>query len=376
MLIGQTLSHYRISAALGAGGMGEVYRATDTKLGRDVAIKVLPPEVAQDAERLGRFEREAHLLAALNHPNVAAIYGLEEADGQPFLVLELVEGEELRQRIERGAIPVDEALEIARQIAEGLEAAHDRGVVHRDLKPANVKLTPDGKVKVLDFGLARPVWSPDGRRLLYSSSQDAPTWNLSMRRADAAGEQERLATSDEIQESLAVSPDGQWLVYLAGAGARANLFKRSLDDSGDAGPVFPSRIQSFGASFSPDRRWLAYEESESGSNQIYVRPFPEGEGRWRVSTSSGQTPVWHENGEIFYWGSNAVHAVTVTARGDSLEVSKPTLLFQTGGETRLTPAFDVMPDGQHFLMLRSSWRHQISLILNWPRGLARLAAEN
>ncbi len=150
-MIGQTLSHYRITAALGAGGMGEVYRATDTKLGREVAIKVLPAEVAEDAERLARFEREAQLLAALNHPNVGAIYGLEEAEGKPFLVLELVEGEELQQRLERGAIPVDDAIEIARQIAEGLEAAHDKGVVHRDLKPANVKITPDGKVKVLDF---------------------------------------------------------------------------------------------------------------------------------------------------------------------------------------------------------------------------------
>jgi Tol biopolymer transport system component len=159
-LIGQTLSHYRISAALGAGGMGEVYRATDTKLGREVAIKVLPPEVAQDPERLARFEREAKLLAALNHPNIAAIYGLEEADGKPFLALELVEGEDLKERLARGAIPVDEALEIAEQIAEALEEAHGKGIVHRDLKPANVKLTPDGKVKVLDFGLAK-AWAGD-----------------------------------------------------------------------------------------------------------------------------------------------------------------------------------------------------------------------
>ena len=154
-LIGQTLSHYRITAALGAGGMGEVYRATDTNLGRDVAIKVLPPEVVQDPERLARFRREAHLLAALNHPNIAAIHGLEEADGKPFLVLELVEGEDLKERLQRGAIPVDESLGIAKQIAEALEEAHAKGIVHRDLKPANVKLTPDGKVKVLDFGLAK-----------------------------------------------------------------------------------------------------------------------------------------------------------------------------------------------------------------------------
>jgi Tol biopolymer transport system component len=159
-LIGQTLSHYRITAAIGAGGMGEVYRATDTALGRDVAIKVLPPEVAQDPERLARFEREAHLLASLNHPNIAAIYGLEEVGEKTFLALELVEGEDLKERLARGAIPLDEALEIAEQIAEALDEAHNKGIVHRDLKPANVKLTPDGKVKVLDFGLAK-AWGGD-----------------------------------------------------------------------------------------------------------------------------------------------------------------------------------------------------------------------
>ena len=159
-MIGQTVSHYRVTAALGAGGMGEVYRATDTALGREVAIKVLPPEVAQDHERLARFEREAKLLAALNHPNIAAIYGLEQADGKPFLALELVEGEDLRERLSRGAIPVEEALEIAKQIAEALGEAHAKGIVHRDLKPANVKVTPDGKVKVFDFGLAK-AWGGD-----------------------------------------------------------------------------------------------------------------------------------------------------------------------------------------------------------------------
>jgi Tol biopolymer transport system component len=175
-LIGQTLSHYRVTAALGAGGMGEVYRATDTKLGRDVAIKVLPPEVAGDAERLGRFQREAHLLASLNHPNIAAIHGLEEADGKPFLALELVEGEDLKERLAKGPIPVVEALEIAEQIAEALEEAHNKGIVHRDLKPANVKLTPDEKVKVLDFGLAK-AWSgedPDGSSPSAALSQ-SPT---------------------------------------------------------------------------------------------------------------------------------------------------------------------------------------------------------
>ncbi len=161
-LVGRTLSHYRITSAIGAGGMGEVYRATDTTLGRDVAIKVLPPEVAQDTERLGRFRREAQLLASLNHPNIAAIYGLEEAAGQLFIALELVEGEDLKERLARGAIPLDEALEIAAQIAEALEEAHNQGIIHRDLKPANVKLTPGGKVKVLDFGLAK-AWASESR---------------------------------------------------------------------------------------------------------------------------------------------------------------------------------------------------------------------
>src|ERR1700738_4500194 len=148
---GTHLGPYEILAPIGAGGMGEVYRARDTKLERDVAIKVLPQALAQDPERLARFEREAKVLAALNHPNIAQIYGLEER----ALIMELVEGPTLADRIVKGAILIDEALAIARQIAEALEAAHEKGIIHRDLKPANVKLTPEGKVKVLDFGLAK-----------------------------------------------------------------------------------------------------------------------------------------------------------------------------------------------------------------------------
>jgi serine/threonine protein kinase/Tol biopolymer transport system component len=154
-MIGKTLGHYQISSQLGKGGMGEVYQAKDHKLGRDVAIKVLPEEFARDADRVARFQREAKLLASLNHPNIAAIHGLEESAGTNFLVLELVEGETLADRIKRGPIPVEESLKLALQIAEALEAAHEKGVVHRDLKPANIKVTPDGKVKVLDFGLAK-----------------------------------------------------------------------------------------------------------------------------------------------------------------------------------------------------------------------------
>src|SRR5829696_8720075 len=154
---GTRLGSYEILAALGAGGMGEVYRARDTTLSRDVAIKVLPDQVAHDAERLARFTREAQTLASLNHPHIAAIYGLEESGGVRALVMELVDGEDLSQRIARGAIPVDEALAIAKQIAEALETAHDKGIVHRDLKPANIKITPDQRIKVLDFGIAKAI---------------------------------------------------------------------------------------------------------------------------------------------------------------------------------------------------------------------------
>jgi Tol biopolymer transport system component len=152
---GQSLGHYRVTAILGAGGMGEVYLALDENLGRNVAIKVLPEELATDAERLARLKREAQLLASLNHPNIAAIHGLEEEAGRPFLVLELVEGQNLAERLKRGPIALDEALRLALQVAEGLEAAHEKGIVHRDLKPANITLTPAGEVKVLDFGLAK-----------------------------------------------------------------------------------------------------------------------------------------------------------------------------------------------------------------------------
>ena len=154
-MIGRTLSHYEILDELGRGGMGEVYRARDTKLGREVAIKVLPEEFAEDEERLVRFEREARLLAQLNHKNVATLHGLEEHHGQKFLVMELVQGETLAERIARGPIPVSETLPLFLQIAEGLEAAHEKGIIHRDLKPANIKIAPDGAPKILDFGLAK-----------------------------------------------------------------------------------------------------------------------------------------------------------------------------------------------------------------------------
>jgi len=173
---GSRLGPYEIIASIGEGGMGQVYRARDMKLDRDVAVKILPEAFAHDADRLARFQREAKTLASLNHPHIAAIYGLEDSPassgqaGVRALVMELVEGEDLSQRIARGAIALDEALPIARQIAEALEAAHEQGIIHRDLKPANIKVRPDGTVKGLDFGLAKATDSPQAS----SSKPQAP----------------------------------------------------------------------------------------------------------------------------------------------------------------------------------------------------------
>jgi serine/threonine protein kinase/tetratricopeptide (TPR) repeat protein len=160
-LVGKVLGLYKIVSMLGAGGMGEVYQAHDSKLGRDVAIKVLPQPFVDEPERLARFQREARMLASLNHPNIATIHGLEQSEGVHYLVMELVPGQTLAERVCSGALKIEEALKVAAQIAEALEAAHEKGVIHRDLKPANVKVTPEGRVKVLDFGLAK-VFANDG----------------------------------------------------------------------------------------------------------------------------------------------------------------------------------------------------------------------
>jgi eukaryotic-like serine/threonine-protein kinase len=176
--IGQTITHYRIVQKLGAGGMGEVYRAQDTNLNRQVAIKVLPDLFSGDPERLARFEREAQLLASLNHPKIAMIFGLERVERELLLVMELVEGPTLAERLEKGPLPVEEALEIGRRIAEGIEAAHEKGIIHRDLKPANIKITPEGNVKILDFGLAKAM---TGETEAVNASQ-SPTITAAMTR--------------------------------------------------------------------------------------------------------------------------------------------------------------------------------------------------
>src|SRR5438093_6601276 len=178
LTIGTQLGSYEITALLGKGGMGEVYRAHDTRLKRDVAIKILPEEFSRDHDRLSRFQREAEALASLNHTNIAAIHDVQESQGARFLVLELVEGETLADRIACGPLPVEEVLGIARQICEALEAAHEKGITHRDLKPANIKLTPDGKVKVLDFGLAKALEPSPSARGQGEGLSHSPTLSM------------------------------------------------------------------------------------------------------------------------------------------------------------------------------------------------------
>ncbi|HEX9799104.1 MAG TPA: serine/threonine-protein kinase, partial [Thermoanaerobaculia bacterium] len=174
-MIGNRLGPYEITAKLGEGGMGEVYRATDTKLKRDVAIKVLPAAFTEDKERLARFEREAQLLAQLQHPNIASIYGLEESNGTRALVMELVEGPTLAERLESGPLPFNESLSVSLQIAQALEEAHEKGIVHRDLKPQNIKASIEGKVKVLDFGLAKAMDPASGSAASAADLARSPT---------------------------------------------------------------------------------------------------------------------------------------------------------------------------------------------------------
>ena len=207
LTIGTQIGSHEITALLGKGGMGEVYRARDLKPKREVAIKILPEEFARDADRLSRFQREAEVLASLNHPNIGAIYDLEEASGSRYLVLELVEGETLADRLRRGAIAVEEALEIAKHICEALEAAHEKSVIHRDLKPANVKITPDGKIKVLDFGLAKALeGSPTNPTLSNSPTLTIAGTNVGVILGTAAymsAEQARGRAADQRSDVFA-----------------------------------------------------------------------------------------------------------------------------------------------------------------------------
>ena len=244
LTVGDRLAHYDVTALIGEGGMGQVYQATDTKLNRQVALKILPEAFATDPDRLARFQREAQVLASLNHPGIAAIYGIEEQDNTRALVLELVEGPTLADRISKGPIPLDEALPIAKQIAEALEAAHEEGVIHRDLKPANIKVKHDGTVKVLDFGLAKFVGPRSGRQVL-SWLDIGPRISQERTSADRAS-----SMADRLVER-------EWLpqVYFA------NTLRVSIGDSGAHRSYAGLRLQ---AAFATRLRVTEPRPSSSG----------------------------------------------------------------------------------------------------------------
>ena len=452
LIPGTRIGAYEVSAQIGVDGMGEVYRATDTKLGRDVAIKVLPESFATDPERLARFEREARTLAALNHPNIAAIYGLEDSGDTKALVMELVPGSTLADRIAQGVVPVEEALPVAKQIAEALEAAHEQGIIHRDLKPANVKVRQDGTVKVLDFGLAKalepagaspstsqsptittPAMTQAGMILgtaAYMSPEQArgrnvdtrtdiwafgcvlfemltgrrafavedvaetigavihkepawerlpsdlsPTFRPYLQRCLEKDPRQRVqATGDvrlalegafETDERPALAggrPGWGWIaravvaggllvgiigwaagvgalmkVALSGArpvritaapGAMRGAWVLDMDGERRSAPVVATDFSERNGEVSPDGRWMAYESTASGQFEIYVRPFPAGEGGLRqVSTGGGVTPVWARDGRaLFYVAGQALMAVPIDP-GPVLTVGPPEMLL-------------------------------------------------
>jgi serine/threonine protein kinase len=350
------LGSYEILSALGAGGMGEVYRARDTKLDRAVAIKILPEAFASDTERIARFEREAKTLASLNHLNIAHIHGLEESNGVRALVMELVEGEDLAQRLARGAIPVAEALPIAKQIAEALEAAHEQAIIHRDLKPANIKVRRDGTVKVLDFGLAK-----------------------AMEPASAQG-----ASAQQVHASMSPTITTPAMTQAGMIPTTGNdVMAIELDATRRVTPLVQSPFIERNGTVSPDGRWLAYEANDSGRFEIYVRPFPEvNSGRWQVSTTGGTRPIWTGSGQelVYVSPTGALMGVGVT-RGLSWTATTPTLVVKEGYFTNLSwwgRSYDVSSDGQRFLMIKEGGADgtaaptSIIVVQHWVEELKRL----
>jgi serine/threonine protein kinase len=298
------LGHYEVIARIGAGGMGEVYRARDGRLGRDVAIKVLPESFVRDAERMARFEREAKVLAALNHPHIASIYGVEDSGTADALVMELAEGPTLADRIRQSAIPLEEALPMARQIAEALEYAHERGVVHRDLKPANIKIAPDGSVKILDFGLAKAVQvEPNSCSAAESPTITQPATQTGVLLGTAAymspeqvrGKQvdrraeiwafgcvlyEMLTGSRAFQGEAAAEimaavlrtePDWSRLPPATPMPVRV-LLRRCLQK--DPTPWLQDSFPQDRANFSPNGLYVAYVSSETRQKEVYVQNLP------------------------------------------------------------------------------------------------------
>lgn len=336
---GSRLGPYEILSAIGAGGMGEVYRARDSKLGRDVAIKVLPQVFTTDPDRLARFQREARLLASLDHPNIASIYGLEDSDGTRALVMQLVEGPTLADRIRQGPIPLDEALRIAKQICEALEYAHERGIVHRDLKPSN-DATNEKLILSSSNAKVPSDWSRDGRFVLYQA-QDPKT-----------------------KEDIWVVP---------------------LERSRKPFPFLRTEFDERDGHFSPDGHWVAYVSDESGRREVYVRPFshdlgagsPATGGEWLISTNGGDEPRWRGDGkELYYMAADGKMMAVDISAGSTFHAGVPQPLFEIPlrGVGRAFPPWDVTSDGKRFLFVgpgEETAETPFTFVLNWTSLLTK-----
>jgi eukaryotic-like serine/threonine-protein kinase len=369
-------------------------------------------EVPGEGLRYPIYSPTGHVLyeRATTNPGIWAVpFSLDrlEATGAPFLVVPhgsspTLAGDGTLCFVRTDEAPVDVvslsrsgAIEKLAELTEtttSMVASVQGGAGYR--AAAGMSLSPDGtRVAVsagspgqlVVFDLARgsvshvatgsfathPVWTAGSDRLIYGSAREARAWNLWSRRADGAGDEQRLSTSDEVQLPLALSPDGSTLVFSEGSGPSGSNVQMPLAASAAKKPLFASRTWGTGASFSPDGRWLAYEDFESGRTEIFVRPFPAGDQRIQISSTGGEQPVWSKRNEIFYLAPAGMSSVSVTAQGGSLAVSKPVVLFPTGGDTHLVSTFAMTPDGQRFFMLRTRGSQQVALIFNWPSDFAQ-----
>jgi serine/threonine protein kinase len=392
-MLAETLGPYRILGKLGEGGMGEVYRAHDTKLKRDVALKVLPDSFASDPDRLARFTREAQTLASLNHPNIAHIHGLEESGGVTAIVMELVEGDDLSQRIARGAMPLDEALPIATQIAVALEAAHEQGIIHRDLKPANIKVRPDGTVKVLDFGLAKaPV--PEGAGATADAMNSPTITTPAMTQAGMmlgtaaymAPEQAKGKAVDKRADIWAFGVvlfemltgqrafDGEDITEVLGAVVR-------LEPNFDALPAdVPARVRRvLQLCLRKDlrQRAQAMGDVRLALEGAFETAAPQAAnaagGQWQVSTAGGIVPRWRRDGKELYYlnPAGAMMAAPITVTGSTVAPGAPVALFPTriyagGADAAQGRQYDVTRDGRFLInTVLDAASAPITLLMNW-----------